>query len=457
MVENLQPTRLSRRHFIAQMTVVTTAVLGSSTWLASCGSASSSSPGNATITIMDDFQDTADSTPSKRWVTQFQKENPTIKVNRLAFDQQRLSASLAAGKPPDIVKTSGGPEITSLAARGLALDLTSYFQQSKLLKEDDLQPICDLYRWDGKQQGVGPRYGMPHDWSQDGMYWIDTAIFDAAHVPYPSQTQPLTYAELLDLGKRLTVRQGNKIKVYGMGTNWDFPQQLYMQLAQQGLSIYKDNDLSQMDFTQPEVKNIFQWYVDWAQAHVGDSPLDPGSDWYGALVPAKRYGMVAAGMWFGGYIEASAPTARPRLMLLPAPQWGTAKRVSACFGGTGWWITKASKNHDAAWKFFEFYMGGAPATYRAQTGDGISPLKHLFNELPNKTTYEQQAFTVQQAEQSYYGTLQFSPYITPQAISTILDSHIKPVMLKQVSLDIALQQVNDSVNNLLQQGKSLIG
>lgn len=454
MAEFTNQGRLSRRRFLTQSTVAAGAVVGSASWLSACGT---SSAGPVTITLMDDFTDTNDTSASIRWVKLFEQRNPNIKINRLKYDQQRLSAMFAARNPPDIVKTSGGPEITSLIARNLALDLDPYFRQSSLLKADDLQPVNDLYRFDGKTQGQGPRYGMTHDWSQDGMYWIDQDVFDAARVPYPSTTTPLTFDQLLTLGKQLAVRESNKIKVYGMGTNWDYPQQLQMMLAQQGLSIYKNGDLSQMDFLQPEVKKIFQWYVDWAQARVGDSPLDATSDWAGSLVPAKRYGMVAFGMWFGGYMQATAPVARKRMMLIPAPQWGTAKRFSPSYGATGWWITKQSKHPDEAWKFFEFYMGAEPAVYRAQSGGGISPLKHLYNNLPRSTPWDQESFTTQQNELNYYGTLQFSPYITPQAISTIFDSQIGPVMRGQASLDLALQQVNDSINNLLQQSKSLIG
>jgi multiple sugar transport system substrate-binding protein len=456
MAEIEQPTQLSRRRFMKQSALAAGVTLGAASWLAACGGSPSSS-GPVTITVMDDFQAKDDTTFSDRWVKIFEQQNPKIKVNRIAYDQQKLSAMLAAGSPPDIIKTSGGPEITSLAARGLALDLTAYFQQSSLLKEDDLQPVNDFYRWDGTTQGKGPRYGMTHDWSQDGMYWIDTAVFDAAHVPYPSQTQPLSFDELLALGERLTVRQGGKIKVYGMGTNWDYPQQLMMFLNQQGLSIYKNGDLSQMDFTQPEVKKIYQWCVDWAQAHVGDSPLDSTSDWYGTLMPAKRYGMAAAGLWFGGFMESTSPATRERMLLLPAPQWGSVKRVSPSYGGTGWWIAKGSKHPDEAWKVFEFYMGGPPAEYRAQTGNGLSPLKHLFDALPQKTSFDKQAYAVQQAELAYYATLQFTPYITPQAISSILDSNLTPVMQGKSDLDNALQQINTSVNQLLQQAKSLIG
>lgn len=455
MAEVTQTKVLSRRHFLVQSALVTGTALGASAWLAACGSDSSSgSSGPVTITVMDDDSGTNDGGFNKHWRDVFHQQNSNITIRQLNFDQQRLSAMQAAGTPPDIVKTPGGPEIISLVLRGRALDLTSYFAKSQLLKPDDLESVCDLYRWDGHTQGQGERYGMPHDWSQDGMYWIDTAVFDAAKVPYPSQTEPLSYTDLLNIGKELTVRQGSKIKVFGMGTNWDYPQQLMMMLDQAGQSIYKGGDLSVMDFTQPEVHKIFQWYVDWAQAHIGDSPLDPlANDWSGSLFPAKRYGMAAAGYWFGGVL-AGTP-ARERAMLIPAPQWSTVKRISPCYGGTGWYISKGSKNPDQAWKFFEFYMGGPPAQVRVKQGWGLSPLKHLNNSLPDSTPAEKESFTVQKAELAYFSPLQFTPYAAPGAISSFVDTAIIPVMQGKAKLDDALVTLNTNVNNLLQQQKNL--
>ncbi|GCE29858.1 hypothetical protein KDA_53420 [Dictyobacter alpinus] len=208
-----QPPPLSRRHFLAQSATIAGAAFGGSALLAACSNGSGPATSQpVTITVMDD-RVTDDTGLSDHWIATFQKQHPLIHIKRLDFDKNRLSSMLAAGTPPDIVKTPGGPDISNLAARGAAKDLSQYFAQSSLLKESDLQPVCDLYRWDGKQQGKGPRYGMPHDWSQDTMYWADTAVFKRAGVPVPSTDKPLTFDALLDLGKRLTVRQGSKIQI----------------------------------------------------------------------------------------------------------------------------------------------------------------------------------------------------------------------------------------------------
>ena len=453
-IKNLPSSFFNRRRFLKQLATVSGVTLGASVLFTACGESGNTGP--VTITIMANGG-TDDTGLSTHWLEVFQKEHSHIKIKRLDQDQNRLSAMLAAGTPPDITRTHGGSEITNLAARGLALDLSHYFAKSGLLKESDLQPVCDLYRWDGKQQGKGAIYGMPHDWSQDSMYWIDTAVFDEAHIPYPSQTQPLTMDEALDLGKRLTVRQGEKIQVYGMGTNWDYLAQLLTFLAQQGKSLYKNGDLSQLDFTQPEVHKIFQWYINWAQAHVGDSPIDPGSDWSGPLFASKRYAMVPAGMWFGGFLAGQSEDARKRALLIPAPQWGNVKRISACYGGTGFWIAKGSKHPDEAWTFFEWFMGGPPAEFRAKAGFGLSPLKSLFKDFPQTPDYNLQAYTVQQTELPFFQTLQFTPYVNTGAISQVLDTQLVPVMRGQVDLDLALQQANQSINALAKQGKDLIG
>lgn len=105
----------------------------------------------------------------------------------------RLTAILASGQPPDLVRGISALDTPYFAAREVAENLDPYFAKSTVLKADDLDPVNDLWRYDGKVQGKGPRYGMAKDFSQDSMYCYNTAHFDEAGVDYPSDTEPVTY------------------------------------------------------------------------------------------------------------------------------------------------------------------------------------------------------------------------------------------------------------------------
>ena len=46
--------------------------------------------------------------------------------------------------------------------------------------------------------------------------WINKKLFAAAGVPLPSETVPMTYSQLFDLAKKLTIKNGDTITQYGL-------------------------------------------------------------------------------------------------------------------------------------------------------------------------------------------------------------------------------------------------
>lgn len=452
MLSSPASRQFTRRRFLGNSAIAAGTFLGASSLLQACGSPSGSTSGNTTLTVMYGVGELP-----KSDIDLFHKQNPSITVKQLEYDATRLSAMFAAGAPPDFVRTTGAPQMPNLSARGLALSLDDYLAKSTVLKADDLQPVNNVNRWDGKEQGQGSLYAVVKDWSQDGMIWYNKRLFDRAGVPYPSATEPMTYDQFLALGKKLTVRQGNKIQVYGLDPayvfGFEYPQ-IVQNLLQDGKSLFS-NDFTQVDFTTAEAIKILQWYIDWAQARVGPSPLDPG-EVGPTLFPANRLAMIQFGYWFGGSIYTDKNGLPDHVGFAPAPQWGS-KRVSACFYGTSAFIPKESKNKDAAWKFMEFFAAGKPAQERVATGYGLPPIKSLISQLPQSLPYQQQAFQTQQNELKYLDILHYTPYASDTAIESAISKYIEPVMKGQGTLDQAAKQLTDAVNILLQQGKSQIG
>src|SRR5206468_3570376 len=112
--------------------------------------------------------------------------------------------------------------------------------------------------------------------------WYNTALFDQAKVPHLNDSQPTSYDELLAIAKKLTVQQGGKTKVFGLGLEWAW--NLYAPIAtmilQQGGQLY-NADLTEVDLTTAAARRALSWYVDFARAGVGPTSLNPlpdGSD-----------------------------------------------------------------------------------------------------------------------------------------------------------------------------------
>ena len=407
-----------------------------------------------TLTVM---YNSLELTPA--YIKQFEALNQDISIRYIEYDALRLSAMMSGGQPPDFIRTVGGPEIPNLAARNLCADLTPYFDKSKVLNTANLMPINDYYRWDGKEVGRGPRYGIGKDWDQDSMYWYNKSIFRKAGVPFPSADTPLTYDELLALGKKLTVRKNGKIAVYGYNAWFGIWTQYRMisLLAQQGKQFYS-NDYTQADFTSPEARRILKFYVDYAQAHVGPSPLDPEANWDGIIYPQGRVAISHFGYWFGAFINVPGKGGTPVTDsgLAPAPQMGS-RRISACAGPTGAWIAQASPNKDLAFRLMEWFFGSTPAIDHAKIGWGNPPTKSLQSYLPRSTPYQHAAYVAEQRELRYLVTPRYSPYISDTAVDAAFIKYLTPAMKGEVKLDDAAKQLEDDVNRKLRAGKAQIG
>ena len=440
-------TRPVKRRVLALGAVVVTSAL-----LAGCAAGGGGGGnGETKLNVMVGAQDL-----SKDQIAEFEKDNPGIKVNLILFDATRLNTMLASGNPPDIA-VGGAVGSANINARGLATDLTPYLKASKVLKESDLQPVNDSFRWDGTQSGKGPLYGIVKDWSQDATLWYNTALFDQAGVSYLSDTEPTNYDDLLKIAKKLTVTQGGKTATYGLGLEWAWS--LYAPMSamvmQQGESLYND-DLTKVDFTTPAAERAFQWYVDFAKAGVGPTSLNPlpdGSDF--STFAAKRMAITQDGYWFGGNFAAK-DAALQTVRFAPAPVMGDIP-ADPTYSGQGWWIPAKAKHKDAAWKLMEYYMAGSPAIARAESGWGIPSLKSLMPKMPQTLPYQKQAYAVVQNELQHAVPLPDSPYISVELLNSTIDKYLQRAIKGEMSVKEACSALTDELNKSLAQGKEQIG
>jgi len=443
---------LSRRRFLTASAGLAATAAGGGLLSACAGSVSdkgTGSSGQVTLTVMTKANEFDAATIAAA------EKATGAKIKIVVDDVTKLTAMLASGGPPDIVRGLGALDTPYFAARGVAESLDSYFAKSQVLKVDDLDPVNDVWRFDGQKQGAGPRYGMAKDYSQDAMVWYNTKLFDAAKVAYPSDTTPLGYAEWLERGKKLTKTSGGKTVQYGMnGTGLGLFVSLMNMVTSAGGHLFSD-DLATVDFSTPEAQAALTWYIDYAKANVGPSVVNPNPDgWDWPPYQAGRMAMAQDGYWFGGAIAGDAKVAETS-RFAPAPQFGS-NRVSACFGATGYWIPKASKNKDAAWKFFEWYFGGEPAQQRAASGWGIPSLKSLRSKMPQEQPYQKQAYAVQQAELAQFSVLSFTPYLRVGALDAVLNQQLPGAIKGGTAVGALANALNAEMNKQLKAGKELV-
>ena len=58
-------------------------------------------------------------------------------------------AMIASGTAPDVIRISGVQQLPTYVTRGLALNLDPYLKNSKLIKQDDLLPVANIFKYNG--------------------------------------------------------------------------------------------------------------------------------------------------------------------------------------------------------------------------------------------------------------------------------------------------------------------
>jgi multiple sugar transport system substrate-binding protein len=461
-VKQPSSSTLNRRQFLARSAAVAGAAAGAGLLggsLSPSAAEAGREEGKTTLTIMSNASEVLPA-----YNALYQKLNSGIQINFLNYDPTRLSAMLAAGQAPDIVRVVGAQEIAYWIKRGIAADLTPYFAKSKLLTPAQLLPVCDIYRMSGTTQGIGPRYGMPKDWSPDFTVWYNQDLFDKAGVKYLDEKTPTPIDELVAIGKKLSVIKNGKVVVYGFDIGaanlWPTGFVLWA-LGQDGKSLFSA-DKTQADFTTPAARKVLKFIVDAAQAHLTVSPIDPDpSGWEGPPYIANRMAMTIFGYWFGGEVNSLSTSAggKPvtRSAMAPSPQWG-ATRTNPCTTGTGHYVPAASQHKAEAFAWLEWFATGKPAMDRATGGWGVPPLKSFLPDMPHGIAAQAAAAKEVQEEMPFSGKfLQFSPYATAPSMDLIIQKYLTPAMQGHGTVDQAAAQITADVNKLLKLGKDQAG
>jgi multiple sugar transport system substrate-binding protein len=389
-------------------------------------------------------------------IAAFQKAYPQLKVTLINTDPTRLNAMLAAGNPPDLVRDAGTDVTPYIASQGVALNLDSYFEQSTIIKESDIMPVNDVWKWDGKQQGQGSRYGIAKDWSQDAMWWYNTDVWAAAGLAPRNPDTPATYDELLSNARAMTKTKNGKTSMYGLWyvtPNIDY---IAGMVATAGGRIISE-DLTTVDLSSPEARQALQWIVTAAKEGLGYSMVNPPADWDGPELLSGKQATANQGYWFTGYAAATNPAYETKLQFNAAPLLGST-RISPTYGAVGYWIPTKAKNPAAAFAWIEWYCGGDGAKSRIAAGDGLPSLHSLLPLLPQQTAFEKNAVTTQENELNYFHVVQVAtPYAQSTAIDTTLTKDFPGAISGDMSVGALADKLTTDINAVLATGKQSLG
>ena len=386
-------------------------------------------------------------------VAAFQEANPGITLEVLdGQDATRFFAMYAAGTPPDIYRLQA-PSIPGLLARKLLLDLTPYFEASQLIDVADLAPANDYYKAESPLEiGTGKIYGMCKDFSPDCTVFINTAHFEKAGLPAPDDTKAMTYTEIMDTAKQLTVFDGARMVQYGYGYETAWIDRFWMNiLGETGASLYAPGYEKIMLTGSEDAKAVVKWFYDLAVEQVTPSPKNPSpAGWFGTDFVGATASMAQYGFWFSAMAVGDAN--KDSVVMLPGPTWAGERR-DPTVTATGAILTAATQVPDAAWKVFEFYHAGEPSVERAGSGWGVPALKSQWSMIPQGTDFQKQAYKVLQDELALNTPpLQFNPFIGETVVSNAWNLYLDQALSGTITFDDMLAGIEKDTNTAIREG-----
>jgi multiple sugar transport system substrate-binding protein len=327
--------------------------------------------------------------------------------------QQKIQAEFASGAEPDVMYIS--PDmIANEGKAGKLLDLTPYLKADGVNTGAYIPSLLKVFQLNGKT------YGLPKDWGTLGIFY-NKAIFDAKHIPYPSNN--LTYAQFEALAQKLYTPSSNPAKViYGTMTPED--------IDRAGVFVYgygssiQNPDTGQVLFNNSKTVQAISFYTGLTtKDKVATIPQTVGDGWQGDSFGKGRVAMVLEGGWLTPYLRSTYPKINFGVAEIPI---GPAGRTDMEF--TNAWGVSADtvKNHTdkAAVKLVEFLTGQQTQTYQTEIGFSLPTLQSLQNLSYLKTHPESENLF---AAYPYLKTGNFGAY--DSRTTTALDNAITAILL----------------------------
>ncbi|MNU71227.1 Multiple sugar-binding protein precursor [compost metagenome] len=236
-----------------------------STVLAGCGKGSSSSAEGGTKELTFMFRGGPDEqTAYKNVVKQFEKDHPNIKVKLVitTADQYatKLKAAITGNKLPDVFYFGSG-DLKAYVNGGVLMNLSPYIEKNKKIDLNNIWKYgVDLYRYDGNMAGQGDIYGMPKDVGPFALGYNKT-MFEKAGIPVPDKDKPMTWAEFLDVQKKLTkdTDGDGKLDQFGSGFNITWALQAF---AWSNGADFIDSTKTKVTVDDPKLAEALQYLAD---------------------------------------------------------------------------------------------------------------------------------------------------------------------------------------------------
>lgn len=371
----------------------------------------------------------------------FEKKNPDIEVK---FEQSgwgeywtKVQTQMAAGVAPDIMRMSGA-YLGQFVRGGAIYDIQPLIDRDKFPIDTDYFDTSGIFRFGGHY------YGLPEGGDIAGLYYNMDA-FDQAGVEYPDAKW--TWADLRQAASKLTVRQANQVKQYGLYTLLvDNGQSGYLNFILQAGGRLLNSDKTKAATDTPEVIEAVKYLAGLVQSDQSTAPPTWGGDPLAAFNQGQ-FAMITGlvPVWIKLFNEAKF-----NWDVAPLP---VGKRRAATGNFVGFVMPKSTKVSEAAWKLMKFFAGSEGQTIIARNRQMLPPLKSIAmsKEFLNPSKPPKRLLEVMQVTTPHTYDLQFTNGWFQW--TGLVGSEIAAAVGGAKSVEIAMKTAAEKVNNVLASGK----
>lgn len=298
----------------------------------------------------------------------FVAEHPevAVEIKALGWDNYwtYLTNSAAARDAPDVfeISTDAGRH-ASWFAKGACLDVTDLIERDGVDLDEHIAVARDAVTYKGR------RYGLPYGVCVRVLMY-NKDLFDAAGLPHPDETEPMTWADFRELGRRLTKHDARgDVVQYGISWSWSS----FACCIQGAGGRLVDDYVQPTRFTAdtPEVADGIRFYMELMTADKV-APLMTQQAALGFDQPdfALLSGRVA--MMVSGYhaLPRLAEKQGLRFGLAPLP---VGKERSQEALTNLFCVSAYSRKQDAAWAFLKFLTSESGQTILIRNGSSDVP------------------------------------------------------------------------------------
>jgi multiple sugar transport system substrate-binding protein len=364
--------------------------------------------------------------------------NIEIKAENTPFGEflQKYTTQAAGGTAPDVIYTQFS-WAQQLIKSGIFVPLDDYIKnETEFNLEDFTKPSLVSYQRDGKL------WLVPYDEGPANLYY-NKDLFDQAGVEHPNENWTLD--DLKAAALKLTSGEGPN-KIFGLGELPSMGDSLvappYM-MPFGGAYLSEPKEDTYLGNT-PESIEAMEWWQELRDKGAVPSPADMQN----VAWPAFQFGKIAMtqqGSW------ATPPIAAGAQFNWDIMRWPKGPRAHVTFSaGSGYGITKDSKNPDAAWIYLNDYLSTAGQSYVwGLTGRGSPSRLSAWPSYLNSKFAPPGAKWVEDAMKSGIASHDIldqptGPQVT-QAAGAIWDQ----VVAGQLSVADALNQIKDAVDPII--------